>query len=293
MGKRNLGTSSIYVSEISCGCMSLDVESITSEFLLKQAYDSGITFYDTADLYQYGGNEKLIGRALKEVRNNIIIATKVGNEWTDTHSNWRWNPTKKYILYAVEKSLKRLHTDYIDLYQLHGGTIDDPIDETIEAFEILKEQGKIREYGISSIRPNVIRKWLEKSNMVSVMMQYSMFDRRPEEEMIDLLTQKNVSMIARGTLSKGLLAGRNAKAYLGYSKQQVERLQSELSTLGNELAHSIQFVLKQPTTASALVGIRTLKQLESIINATCSVISESNLARLSTILPQLSYENHR
>lgn len=293
MKKRKLGTSNIYVSEISCGCMSLDVKSIKSELLLKQAFDSGITFYDTADLYQYGENEKLIGRALKEVRNKVIIATKVGNEWTDTHSNWRWNPTKKYILYAVEESLKRLNTEYIDLYQLHGGTIDDPIDESIEAFEILKEQGKIREYGISSIRPNVIRKWLDNSNMVSVMMQYSIFDRRPEEEMIDALMQKNVSMIARGTLSKGLLVGRNAKAYLGYSKHQVERLQLELSTLGNELSSSIQFVLNQPIIASALVGIRTPKQLESIISASYVNISESKLARLSNMLPLLNYENHR
>jgi aryl-alcohol dehydrogenase-like predicted oxidoreductase len=273
--------------------MSLDVKSIKSELLLKQAFDSGITFYDTADLYQYGENEKLIGRALKEVRNKVIIATKVGNEWTDTHSNWRWNPTKKYILHAVEESLKRLNTEYIDLYQLHGGTIDDPIDESIEAFEILKEQGKIREYGISSIRPNVIRKWLDNSNMVSVMMQYSIFDRRPEEEMIDALMQKNVSMIARGTLSKGLLVGRNAKAYLGYSKHQVERLQLELSTLGNELSSSIQFVLNQPIIASALVGIRTPKQLESIISASYVNISESKLARLSNMLPLLNYENHR
>ena len=87
MKKRKLGISNIYVSEISCGCMSLDVKSIKSELLLKQAFDSGITFYDTADLYQYGENEKLIGRALKEVRNKVIIATKVGNEWTDTHSS--------------------------------------------------------------------------------------------------------------------------------------------------------------------------------------------------------------
>ena len=129
--------------------------------------------------------------------------------------------------------------------------------------------------------------------MVSVMMQYSIFDRRPEEEMIDALMQKNVSMIARGTLSKGLLVGRNAKAYLGYSKHQVERLQLELSTLGNELSSSIQFVLNQPIIASALVGIRTPKQLESIISASYVNISESKLARLSNMLPLLNYENHR
>ena len=111
--------------------------------------------------------------------------------------------------------------------------------------------------------------------MVSVMMQYSIFDRQPEE-MIDILLQKNVSMIVRGTLSKRLLAGRNAKSYLRYSKQQVESLQSELSTLGNELSSSIQFVLNQPIIASAFVGIRTPKQIESIISASYVILVNIN-----------------
>jgi aryl-alcohol dehydrogenase-like predicted oxidoreductase len=86
----------------------------------------------------------------------VIIATKVGNQWRADGSGWDWNPNKDYIISAVEQSLKRLQTDYIDLYQLHGGTMEDPIDETIEAFEQLQKQGKIRYYGISSIRPTVI-----------------------------------------------------------------------------------------------------------------------------------------
>src|SRR5699024_6403991 len=94
-----------------------------------------------------------------------------------------WDPSKKHIKTAVKQSLQRLHTDYIDLYQLHGGTIDDPIDETIEAFEELKTEGLIREYGISSIRPNVIKQYIEKSSIRSVMMQYNLLDRRPEETM--------------------------------------------------------------------------------------------------------------
>lgn len=91
------------------------------------------------------------------------------------------DPSKAYIKEAVKKSLTRLKTDYIDLYQLHGGTIEDNIDETIEAFEELKQEGVIRYYGISSIRPNVIKEYVKKSNIVSIMMQFSLFDRRPEE----------------------------------------------------------------------------------------------------------------
>src|SRR6202034_3432729 len=98
-------------------------------------------------------------------------------------------------------------TDYIDLYQLHGGTIDDPIDETIEAFELLQQQGKIRYYGISSIRPNVISEYVQRSNIISVMMQYSLLDRRPEESCLQLLQQNNIGVLARGSVAGGLLAG--------------------------------------------------------------------------------------
>ncbi len=99
-------------------------------------------------------------------------------------------------------SLKRLNTDRIDVYQLHGGTIEDPIEETISAFEQLVQQGKIRYYGISSIRPNVIREYVLRSNIVSVMMQYSLLDRRPEEECLPLLAQKDIGVLARAVWLK-------------------------------------------------------------------------------------------
>lgn len=108
---------------------------------------------------------------------------------------------------------------------MHGGTLDDPIDETIEAFEILQEQGKILKYGISSIRSNVIREWIKRSNMSSVMMQYSLLDRRPEEEYLDMLHEANISVITRGTLAKGMLIDKAAKNYLEYSEKEVKLMQ--------------------------------------------------------------------
>ncbi len=131
---------------------------------------------------------------------------------------------EKYILESVERSLNRLQTDYIDLYQLHGGTIDDPIDETIEAFETLQAEGKIRCYGISSIRPNVIRESVRRSNMVSVMMQYSLIDRRPEESCLSLLQENNIGVLTRGSLASGLLTGKAPKPYLNYSADEVSRM---------------------------------------------------------------------
>lgn len=265
MKYRRIGKTSLKVSEISFGCMSLDVTSKDSESLLRSAVDHGINFFDTADLYDKGENERVVGKALQSVRNQVIIATKVGNQWREDGSGWDWNPTKTYILKAVEDSLRRLNTDYIDLYQLHGGTIEDPIDETIEAFELLKEQGKIRAYGISSIRPNVIREWVSKSNMSSVMMQYSLLDRRPEEAMLELLGTHDISVITRGTLAKGLLVDKPAKSYLNYTESQVAELQAKLQDTGNELSLAIQYVLANQTVSSAVLGMRTLNQLESIL----------------------------
>src|SRR4030095_2949702 len=147
--------------------------------------------------YNHGLNEVAVGKALASRRRDVIIATKVVNQWRKDGSGWDWNPRKDYILSCADNSLKRLQTDYIDLFQLHGGTIEDNIDETIDAFESLVKAGKIRYYGISSIRPNVIREYVKRSNIVSVMMQYSLLDRRPEEECLQLLHDNHIGVLAR------------------------------------------------------------------------------------------------
>lgn len=145
---------------------------------------------------------------------------------------WRWNPSKNYLKNAVKDSLRRLDTDYIDLYQAHGGTIEDPVDETIEAFEDLVKEGNIRYYGISSIRPNVIKAYAEKSNIVSIMMQYSLLDRRPEE-WFSLINESNISVIARGPVAKGLLTDQfeqrlKEDGYLNYSNEELKKTLSDL-----------------------------------------------------------------
>ncbi|WP_394335762.1 aldo/keto reductase [Adhaeribacter pallidiroseus] len=266
--------------------------------LLNDALHQGINYFDTADLYDQGENEKLVGKAFLGKRHQVILATKVGNQWRPDGSGWDWNPRKEYILQAVEGSLQRLQTDYLDLYQLHGGTLDDPIDETMEAFEILKKQGKIRYYGISSIRPNVIREYVKRSQIVSVMMQYSLLDRRPEETVLDLLQGNQIGVLARGGLAQGLLAGKPAKNYLNYSeaevKKVVEAVKNPLIPNRTATVTTIQYVLDHPAVTSAVLGIRTTNQLQEALHINSSeVLSKEEVRYLKKLLVPNKYEQHR
>jgi aryl-alcohol dehydrogenase-like predicted oxidoreductase len=293
-----LGTSDLRVSEISFGCMSLGDDHAANARLLHQALDAGVNLFDTADLYQKGENEASVGKAFRGRRAEVVLATKVGNQWRPDGSGWDWNPTKAYILQAVEGSLRRLQTDYIDLYQLHGGTIDDPVDDTIEAFELLREQGKIRAYGISSIRPNVIREYVQRSHIASVMLQYSLLDRRPEEAALALLHEHNIGVLARGSYAQGLLAGKPAKPYLNYSAEQVAgaaqagQTAAEPPRPASETA--VRFTLAHPAVTSAVLGIRTAEQLEQAVDAgQAPPLTDSELAHLRDALPANWYEQHR
>jgi aryl-alcohol dehydrogenase-like predicted oxidoreductase len=293
-----LGQSDLQISRIAFGCMSLGNDDAGNEKILHRAIDLGINFFDTADLYAKGMNESSVGKALKPYRDKVYIATKVGNQWRADGSGWDWNPRKEYILTEVETSLQRLQTDHIDLYQLHGGTIDDPIDETIEAFELLKQQGKIRHYGISSIRPNVIREYVKRSQIVSVMMQYSLLDRRPEETCLPLLQEHHIGVLARGAVAQGLLVNKPPKEYLNYSPAQVAQAEAAVHTVSNKQRNAAQtalrFVLQHGAIASAVAGIRTMQQLEEAVAALSSPqITEEEMALLQGAIEANRYEQHR
>ena len=298
MQYHQLGKSDLRISAIGFGCMSLGDNQQSNERLLHQAVEMGINYFDTADLYQKGFNETSVATALKGMRNKVIIATKVGNQWRPDGSGWDWNPRKEYILSSVEGSLERLQTDRIDLYQLHGGTLDDPIDETIEAFELLVKQGKIRYYGISSIRPNVIREYVKRSKIISVMMQYSLLDRRPEEACLGLLHENNIGVLARGSVAKGLLVNKPAEAYLNYNSKDVEQAAKAVHALSanhrTPAQTAIRFVLQHPALKSAIVGIRTKEQLEDAVRAmNAPALSGNEMQRLRDVIPINKYEQHR
>jgi len=303
MKKRKLGHSDLYVTELGLGCMSIGTEEKAARLIIETALEEGINYFDTADLYEFGENERIVGEALKPVREQVILATKVGNRWKPDKSGWSWDASKAYIKEEVKNSLKRLGTDYIDLYQLHGGTIDDPIDETIEAFEELKAEGFIRYYGISSIRPNVIREYINKSSIVSVMMQYSILDRRPEEEALPLLHEHGISVVTRGPLAKGLLSDKllrkaSEKGYLEYS---YEELMEILPLLKEKVAASrsftevaIQYNLANPAVASVVAGASSPEQIRNNAAAVRSTpLTDEEVSIIKEIAKQSIYTEHR
>ncbi|WP_318508503.1 aldo/keto reductase [Bacillus sp. T3] len=309
MEKRQLGRSDLYVSQLGLGCMSLGKEEKAAFGIIEAALESGINYFDTADLYDFGTNEKIVGQALKSVREKVVIATKVGNRWRDTQDGWSWDPSKAYIKEAVKQSLKRLGTDYIDLYQLHGGTLDDRIDESIEAFEELRAEGYIKYYGISSIRPNVIREYVAKSNIVSVMMQYSMLDRRPEEEAMPLLLENGISVVTRGPLANGLLSNQllkkasarvQEKGYLDYSfaelSERLPLLRENLARLSDRSFTEIamQFNLANPAVTSIVAGASSVEQVrENAAAASSSPLSEEEVMLIRELTKANRYAEHR
>ncbi|MGV3487303.1 MAG: aldo/keto reductase [Tuberibacillus sp.] len=303
MNKNRLGTSDLYVSRIGFGTMSLPDDEKTAVRIIDEAVDRGVNFFDTADLYDQGRIESVLGKALKGKRENVIIATKGGNHWEPGKPGWYWDPSKEYIKNACKESLRRLGTDYIDLYQLHGGTIADPIDETIEAFEELKKEGLIRYYGISSIRPNVIREYINKSSIISVMMQYSILDRRPEEEVLDLLHQNQISVIARGPVAKGILSDRgeskiSEKGYLDYNESELHTLVKNLKEKTDRersLSHTaILYSLHHPAVATAIPGASSLEQLIANIEAdSAPSLSPDEIAMIKEVSHSNRYDQHR
>ncbi|WP_045517445.1 aldo/keto reductase [Neobacillus niacini] len=303
MNKRKLGNSDLWVTELGLGCMSIGTEEKTAREIIETALDEGINYFDTADLYDFGENEKIVGAALKEVREKVFIATKVGNRWKSDRTGWSWDPSKSYIKEAVKQSLKRLNTDYIDLYQLHGGTIEDSIDETIEAFEELKSEGFIRYYGISSIRPNVIREYVKKSHLVSVMMQYSILDRRPEEEVLPMLHEHGISAVTRGPLAKGLLSDKmlekvSQKGYQDYSQKELldvlPALKDKLAADRSFTEIALQYNLAHPAVATVIAGASSPEQVRSNARSVRSQpLTEEEITIIKETSKAETYIEHR
>ncbi|MBF7018642.1 aldo/keto reductase [Staphylococcus sp. 18_1_E_LY] len=301
--QKNILKSGIEISDVGLGCMSLGTEYDKAETIIESAIDQGITYFDTADVYDKGINEEIVGKALKKYQNrdDIVIGTKVGNHLKDDGSTF-WDPSKKYIKSAVKDSLKNLGLDELDLYQLHGGTIDDPLDETISAFDELKQEGIVRAYGISSIRPNVIRYYLEHSQIETLMSQFNLIDNRPED-IVDEVNAHNVKMLARGPVFKGLLTANSSKALdnkfsegiFDYTYQELGETIASIKEVENNLtALTFKYLKSQEALGSIIVGASSPAQLEENIKnyEAAQNISNEQLKAARERVKNLQYTQH-
>jgi len=213
MKKRYLGTARLEVSALGLGCMGMsgyygqyyDTESITT---IQKALDLGITFFDTADLYGRGANEQLVGNALKGRRNQVVIATKFGNEWDKDGKTIGVNGRPEYVKRACEASLKRLGIDHIDLYYQHRVDPTTPIEETVGAMAELVKQGKVRHIGLSEASAKTIRRANAVHPITALQTEYSLWTRHVEAEILPTCRELGIGFVAYSPLGRGFLTGR-------------------------------------------------------------------------------------
>ena len=295
MKQRTLGQSTLAISELSLGCMSLPTNLADAQYVIAAALDAGINYFDTADLYNKGVNEEIVGAALKSHRSDIILATKVGNRWQDGVDGWSWDASPQYMKQAVKESLRRLQTDYIDVYQLHGGTLEDQWPEIINTFDELKQDGLIREYGISSIRPNVFVPFLQNSNAISNMMQFNILDQRAAE-WFPLIEEAGASVVTRGSIAKGILTvewKQRLANYMSYSEHEVKQVLEHLEQqFGNVHAASLAYNLQYDAVASTVIGARTREQLAANLHAYEQYTQLDDIMKIQSFTKQDQYTDH-
>lgn len=211
MDKRTLGKSDLEVSAIGLGCMGLTfgygpaTEEKQAIALIQKAYDLGITFFDTAEAYSQGGNERLLGKAVKAFRDKVVIATKFGFQEGDASKGLDSSPER--IRLVVEQSLRLLNTDYIDLFYQHRQDPNTPIEEVASVMQQLIKEGKIRHWGLSEAGVATIRKAHAIQPLAALQSEYSLFFRDTEKEIIPTLEELGIGFVPFSPLGKGFLTG--------------------------------------------------------------------------------------
>jgi aryl-alcohol dehydrogenase-like predicted oxidoreductase len=219
MKKRTLGNNGLSVSSIGLGCMGMTQsyppypEKSESIALIRQAVELGVTFFDTAEVYGPFTNEELLGEALELYRNQVVIATKFGYDIANNKNDASGRPVNlssspETIRKAIEGSLKRLRTDHIDLYYQHRVDPNVPIEEVAGTIKELMDEGKVLHWGLSEAAASTVRRAHSVCPVTAVQSEYSMWYRKPEEELIPTLEELGIGFVPFSPLGKAVLTGR-------------------------------------------------------------------------------------
>ncbi len=314
MEYRSLGRTGVKVTPQCLGCMMFGGRTGEEESMdiIDRAIDRGINFLDTANVYSRGRSEEVTGKALKRngKREHVVLATKVHGQMADDDPNMQGNQ-RRHIIQQCEASLRRLQTDWIDLYQIHRPSSDVPIDETLRALDDLVRSGKVRYVGTSTyaawqlVESLWVSKELGLNRFVSEQPPYHLLDRRIERELIPMAQTYGFGLIPWSPLAGGFLTGKYRR---GQSREQgtrfaessewsdkhftnrafdvlelVEQIASEKGCTISQFA--LAWCAQMPGITSPIIGPRTMEQLEDNLGALDVIITEEDRRRIDELVP--------
>jgi aryl-alcohol dehydrogenase-like predicted oxidoreductase len=308
MNQRKLGELS--VSEIGLGCMGMSEFYGTSNedeaiATIHRAIDLGSNFLDTADMYGPFTNEQLVGKAIADRRDKVVLATKFGNERKADGSWLRVNGTAEYARKAIDASLKRLGVDHIDLYYLHRVDPTVPIEETVGAMAEMVTAGKVRYIGLSEAAPDTIRRAHKVHPITALQTEYSLWSREPEDEIFKTIRELGIGFVAYSPLGRGFLTGqiksvddlsdddyrKSSPRFQGANFQKnlelvtkIEEMAKQKNCTASQLA--LAWVLAQGNDIVPIPGTKRVKYLEENVGAVTVSLSSDELAEIDTLAPK-------
>jgi len=306
---KKLGRTGLKVSEICLGCMTFgnQADEATSKAIVQRALDAGVNFFDTADVYNAGVSEEFTGRALRDVRNSVVLATKVHGRVGPGPNDQ--GQSRKHIMDGIGRSLRRLQTDYVDLYQVHRFDSETPLEETLGALNDLVRQGKVRYIGCSNYAAWQLctALWtsdqLELARYDCLQPRYNLISRSIDEEMLPLCAAQGVGVIVYNPLGGGMLTGKHQReappqAGTRFANNQmyfnrywrdrvfdaVDRLREIADGSGRTMAQvALAWCLANPVVTSAILGASRVAQLDETLPATEVALTPEQLTQLDEL----------
>ncbi len=310
MANRKLGTQGLEVSALGLGCMGMsefygETDEQESRHVLDRALESGITFYDTADMYGSGRNEELIGPFVQKNRDQVVLATKFGNRRGPNGEYLGISGHPEYVREACENSLRRLGVETIDLYYQHRVDPDTPIEETVGAMSRLVEEGKVRYLGLSEAAPETIRRAYAVHPISALQTEYSLWSRDVEDGILPICRELGIGFVPYSPLGRGFLTGqiqspedfaaddfrRHSPRFQGENfarnlelVERIKQIAGEKNCAPSQLA--LSWLLAQGDDIVPIPGTKKIKYLLENVGALDVSLTAEELRRIDEAAPQ-------